>query len=61
MSQPGRYDYGEEWEAEETFTGEREPVHPLDETPEMAAEVEEEPLPPDPAIDERDLLDEPPS
>jgi hypothetical protein len=60
MSQPEGEDYGPEWEAEEVFGSAEEPLYPFDETSEMAAAVDDD-LPPDPAIDERDLLDEPPS
>lgn len=60
MSVPGSYEYGPDWEPEDMFGG-GEPIHPFDE-PSGTAEIDEaDGVPPDPVIDERDLLDEPPS
>jgi hypothetical protein len=58
MSIPGSYEYGPDREGDELF-GPGEVTHPLDEDPEAATGIDDD-LPPDPAIDERDLL-EPPS
>lgn len=61
MSVPGSYEYGPDWEPEDMF-GADEPIRPFDEPSEVANGADEDGgVPPDPVIDERDPLDEPPS
>lgn len=57
MSVPGSYEYGPDWEAGELFG---DPDELTAEDPDAVAGSDEEDVPPDPAIDERELL-EPPS